>query len=920
MRTRSILSWAAATCAAVLSVTALGAQPAQAAPKPRLPITMTTQPAAQTTLQTATFAWTPVAGATYTCARDGAAATACTSPVSYTGLTDGTHTFVLRGKLNSGYRPNNRSISWRVDSIVPGTPTVTAVPSPTASTEANITFTSADPSAVSHTCSLDGGAETPCTSPYAVSSLSEGSHSVAVRAVDSVGNKSPAATVDWVVDLTAPANVLATGPTSPTNQTTAQATFSAAGATSFTCALDGAPAVACTSPYAVPGPVAEGDHTLVVNAYDGAGNVAQPATLVWEVDLTAPWAPSLVTGPPAVTNQTTATVVADDLDSSGTLQCRLDDPSGSWSTCPFPITYTVAAGTHTLELRVHDQAGNSSPVVSSTWEVDTTAPAPAAFTDGPATPSKDVAPAFAWVATDGSTNGFECSLDAEPYATCDVGDWTYGSLTEGTHVFAVRSLDLAGNLSSSVAWTWKVDLTAPAAPLFSTTPASSTTATSALFSFASEQGASYTCSVDGATATNCASPVTLTGLALGAHSFAVVAEDGAHNLSAPASFAWTVTEPVAPGGGGGSGGGSTPPPGGGSTPPAPAPAAAATTATVTTSSALRGTSTVSFSGDVSGVSPSTVRLVDAAGASVAAALTCRDAAGTAVPCSGTVRSVAVRPSSALLPGATYSLSVGSGLSGSGGSAVTPASKSFRASTKEQENSLRAGFTWGKAKSGSALGKSYVTESHKGATLTLSVTGAKVTWYTMTGPDQGKATVFVDGVRKATVDNYSASRAWKVARTIKGLSAKRHTLKIVVTGTKRGASKGTGVVVDAVRVGKTLKATPTAKATWRRAGSTKASGRAYSLANAAGASTSFTFRGTGISWVTKTAPTMGKAAIYVDGVRKATVDNYSAKAKWNVLRSLTGLSDATHTVKVVTLGTKRKASRGTDVVVDRWLVR
>jgi hypothetical protein len=329
---------------------------------------------------------------------------------------------------------------------------------------------------------------------------------------------------------------------------------------------------------------------------------------------------------------------------------------------------------------------------------------------------------------------------------------------------------------------------------------------------------------------------------------------------------------------------------------------------------------VTFSGDVTGVSASSVRLADTAGAAVPAALTCRNSAGSTVACAGAVRSVAVRPSAALLPGGTYSLSAGTGLAGSGGSTVTPSATSFRASTQEQENSLRASYAWAKAKSGSALGKSYLTESHKGATLTMSVSGTTVTWYTMTGPDQGKATVFVDGVRKGTVDNYSAGRSWKVARTVKGLSTKRHTLKIVVSGKKRAASRGTGVAVDAVRVGKTLKATPTVKATWQRSSSVSASGRAYSVANAAGASTSFTFRGTGVSWSTATAPTMGKAVVFVDGVRKATVDNYSAKAKWNVLRSVTGLSSSTHTVKVVALGTKRKASRGTDVVVDRWLVR
>ena len=939
MRTRSMLSRAAVVCAVVLAVTALGAPAALAAPKPRLPLEILDHPADPTTETSATFTWTQVAGATYTCSLDGAAGTSCTTSKTYAGLTAGTHTFVVRGKLQGQHRPSTRSFSWRVDNIPPGVPTVTAVPSPTSSTSASISFSNADPSAVAHTCSLDGALEATCTSPYAVSSLSEGQHTVQVRAVDSNGNKSAAAPVTWLVDVTAPANVQVTGPGSPTNETTAVVSFEAAGATSFTCALDSGPAVACSSPYTVPGPLVEGSYTLTVRALDDAGNLAQPGQAVWTVDLTAPGKPSFQTGPASRTNQTVADFVVGDVDPSGALQCRLDAPSGSWSTCPVPLSYTVAAGPHVLELRSHDQAGNSSEVASFPWEVDVTAPSPAVITDGPATPSRDLAPGFDWVATDGSTSGFRCSLDSlddAAFSTCEAGDWPFGSLTltEGPHFLAVRSLDSADNWSSAVVWTWQVDITAPVAPQFSTSPDPSTTDTSALFSFASEPGASYTCSVDGAAATNCASPVTLTGLALGAHSFSVVAEDLAHNLSTPATHSWTVTSPVVGGdGGGGGGGGSTPPTGGGSTPPtgggstpaaptpaAPAPAAAATTAAITVSSALRGTSTVTFSGDVSGVSPTTVRLADATGTSVPAALTCRSAAGAAVPCSGAVRSVAVQPSAALLPGGTYSLVVGSGLSGSGGSAVTPASKAFRASTKEQENSLRAGFTWAKAKAGSAFGKSYLRESHKGATLTMTVSGTSVTWYTMTGPDQGKAAVFVDGVRKGVVDNYSSARSWRVARTVKGLSAKRHTLKIVVTGKKNASSRGAGVAVDAVRVGKTLKASPTVKATWRRAGSAKASGRAYSLASAAGASTSFTFRGTGISWSTETSPTMGKAAVYVDGVRRATVDNYSAKAKWNVLRSVTGLSDSTHTVKVVALGTKRKAARGTDVVVDRWLVR
>ena len=64
--------------------------------------------------------------------------------------------------------------------------------------------------------------------------------------------------------------------------------------------------------------------------------------------------------------------------------------------------------------------------------------------------------------------------------------------------------------------------------------------------------------------------------------------------------------------------------------------------------------------------------------------------------------------------------------------------------------------------------------------------------------------------------------------------------------------------------------------------------------------------------------MGKAKVYVDGVLKATVDNNSKRGGWNVRRAVTGLSDAVHTVKIVVAG-KRRASTGTTIVVDRWLV-
>ena len=244
---------------------------------------------------------------------------------------------------------------------------------------------------------------------------------------------------------------------------------------------------------------------------------------------------------------------------------------------------------------------------------------------------------------------------------------------------------------------------------------------------------------------------------------------------------------------------------------------------------------------------------------------------------------------------------------------------FRASTDEQESSLATGYRWRAAASAKAYGRSYLVESGKGATATVTFSGTSITWFTMTGPAEGRAKVYVDGVKKAKVNNWSAVTRWHVPRTVSGLKPGTHRLRIVVAGTK-GSTKGTGtdIALDAVKVGKKLLATPATVTTWRRVATSAASGGAYTASTQRGATASFAFRGTSLTWVTARGPAMGKAKVYVDGVLKTTVDNYAKRSGWNVRRTVTGLSDALHTVKIVVTG-KRRASAGTMVVVDRWLV-
>jgi hypothetical protein len=66
---------------------------------------------------------------------------------------------------------------------------------------------------------------------------------------------------------------------------------------------------------------------------------------------------------------------------------------------------------------------------------------------------------------------------------------------------------------------------------------------------------------------------------------------------------------------------------------------------------------------------------------------------------------------------------------------------------------------------------------------------------MVGPNQGKAQMWVDGILKATYDNYAASRSWGVRRRVRSLADAVHTLQIVVLGQKRSASSGKLISVD-----------------------------------------------------------------------------------------------------------------------------
>ena len=134
---------------------------------------------------------------------------------------------------------------------------------------------------------VDSGTFTPCAATCAVSSLADGPHTLAFRAIDSDENGHAdltPATRNVVVDATAPETVIGSHPKPKTKSRKATFTFSASepGST-FLCSYDGKPYAACPGAFTTP-KLKPGRHRFDVISTDAAGNRdASAATFLWKV-------------------------------------------------------------------------------------------------------------------------------------------------------------------------------------------------------------------------------------------------------------------------------------------------------------------------------------------------------------------------------------------------------------------------------------------------------------------------------------------------------------------------------------------------------------------------------------------------------------------------------------------------------------
>jgi len=84
----------------------------------------------------------------------------------------------------------------------------------------------------------------------------------------------------------------------------------------------------------------------------------------------------------------------------------------------------------------------------------------------------------------------------------------------------------------------------------------------------------------------------------------------------------------------------------------------------------------------------------------------------------------------------------------------------------------------------------------GATATFRFTGTQVLLHAVQDVDQGIMTISLDGGTSQSVDNYASSRnASGVVWSSPVLTSGAHTITIVNTGQRNGASSGINIAID-----------------------------------------------------------------------------------------------------------------------------
>lgn len=169
-------------------------------------------------------------------------------------------------------------------------------------------------------------------------------------------------------------------------------------------------------------------------------------------DTTAPLV-TIVARPPVETTSGEASFSFRANERGATFTCRLD--GAAFAACSSPAAYqNLSLGPHAFAVRARDTAGNTGGAATVSWTIvpppDTTPPTTtivSASTQGSTA-------VFQFTSSEPAST-FSCSLDGASFETCS-SPRTHSALAPGSHTFAVRATDAAGNTGAPATHSWSV--------------------------------------------------------------------------------------------------------------------------------------------------------------------------------------------------------------------------------------------------------------------------------------------------------------------------------------------------------------------------------------------------------------------------------------------------------------------------------
>ncbi len=175
----------------------------------------------------------------------------------------------------------------------------------------------------------------------------------------------------------------------------------------------------------------------------------------------------ITSGPPALTQSTTATFAFGSTRPGASFRCSRD--GGPTASCASPWTLsTLSEGPHSFAVAAVDSAGRVDATPAEwAWTVepappDATAPQ-TTIESGPPVATAATEATFEFVSSE-SASTFECRTGGGAWGPC-TSPTSYEALAAGPHSFEVRATDAASNTDQSPAtWTWDVRQEGPSTP------------------------------------------------------------------------------------------------------------------------------------------------------------------------------------------------------------------------------------------------------------------------------------------------------------------------------------------------------------------------------------------------------------------------------------------------------------------------